>query len=44
MSHLMVIYYLDVLKKSLMKKEMEIKEEILEVLQQASYSRNATGK
>ena len=44
MSHLMVIYCLDVLKKSLMKKEMEIKEEILEVLQQASYSRNATGK
>ena len=44
MSHLMVISCLDVLKKSSMKKEMEIKEEKLEVLQQASYSRNATGK
>ena len=39
----MFIYSLDALKKYLKKKEMRIKKEIVEVLQQTSYRRNRTG-
>ena len=40
----MVICSLDVFKKSSKKKETRIKKEIVEVLQQASYSKKRTGK
>ena len=39
----MVIYSLDASKKSSKKKEIRIKKEIVEVLQQASYCRKRSG-
>ena len=41
---MIVIYSLDALKESSKKKETKIKNEIVEVLQEASYGKKRTGK